>query len=340
METLRNKVRTKKNRYWTLVVIPASQEKVNNFKLPCWLLRGILAFSVIGMLTGLYFYFSYRFMQDEIAALTELKVVNQLQEEEIKRLQYHAAEMEQKIQAVQNLDKQVRELVGLKSDSSPGGATTLSSRSAQGGGMGERETRITLLGLREEKETVPAAEEGMLTEETKSVSDGLMHLKQLDHVLAEIEAQADYQINNLEKLQQEVTARLQFLEALPNHWPLAGKLSSRFGYRRSPFGNAREFHDGIDIANQRGTVLTAAGAGKVVFTGWKTGYGLTVIIDHGYGYSTLYGHNSSVMVKVGQTVKKGTPIGKVGSTGRSTGPHLHFTILKNGKPIDPLKVLQ
>lgn len=114
METLRNKVRTKKNSYWTLVVIPASQEKVNNFKLPCWLLRGILVFAAIGMLSVLYFFSSYRLMQEEIAAMAGLKVVNQLQEEEIARLKNHATEMEQKIQTVQKLDRQVRDLVGLK----------------------------------------------------------------------------------------------------------------------------------------------------------------------------------------------------------------------------------
>jgi murein DD-endopeptidase MepM/ murein hydrolase activator NlpD len=337
METLRNKVRTKKNSYWTLVVIPASQEKVNNFKLPCWLLRGVLAFAAIGILSVLYFYSSYMLMQEEIASMAELKVVNQLQEEEIARLKVHATEMEQKIQTVQKLDRQVRDLVGLKAESSPNQAGSLSSRSAQGSGIAEREARINLLGI---KETDVARNEEMPAAASQPESVGLKNLKHIDNVLSELDTQADYQINNLAKLQQEVTARLQYLEARPSDWPLSGRLSSRFGIRRSPFGNFREFHDGIDIASHRGAIITAAGAGRVVFRGWKAGYGLTVIIEHGHGYTTLYGHNSSVLVKAGQTVKKGAPIARVGSTGRSTGPHLHFTVFRNGKPVDPLKILQ
>jgi len=331
MASLRSKVRAKKNKHWTLVVIPDGQEKVSNYKLPCWLLRGVAALSVIAVLAGIHIYLSYRSMQSEIYVLGNLKAVNQMQKEEITRLQQQAQEMEQKMQAVQNLDRQVRELVGLKHNppASQGPYAALSSRSARGGNLEEREKRIALLSLRDDK-----------VESLSSHSSGLKQLEEIDSVLSEIEAQSKYQINNLEKLHQEVTDRLHFLEAVPNNWPLEGRLSSRFGFRRSPFGNFREFHDGIDIVGPRGAVVTAAGAGRVTFVGWKAGFGRTVVINHGYGYSTLYGHNSAILVRVGQTVKKDAPIARVGSTGRSTGPHVHLTIFRNGAAIDPLKVLQ
>jgi murein DD-endopeptidase MepM/ murein hydrolase activator NlpD len=340
METLRHKVRTPKNRYWTLVVIPASQEKVKNLKLPCWILHGILVLSIMAILTGLYFHSSYQSLRADIVILEDLRATNHLQEQEILRLKQQAQEMQQKIHAVEVLDRQVREMVGLKNNPSPGPTTQLASRSAQGSGMEERETRRALIASGGDMNTTIAREAAMQAEQSSLQSEGLRDLAQIEHMFVEIKTQTDYQIYNLEKLQEEVAARMHYLEAKPDHWPLEGRISSRFGMRRSPFGNYREFHDGIDIVGRRGTVITSAGAGTVIFRGWRTGFGLTVIIDHGYGYATLYGHNSSIMVRVGQSVDKGDPIARVGSTGRSTGPHLHFTIFRNGRPIDPMKILE
>ncbi len=121
--------------------------------------------------------------------------------------------------------------------------------------------------------------------------------------------------------------------------PLGGRFSSFFGSRLHPIFKRRKFHNGIDIAAPRGTYIGAACEGNVIYSGWKGGYGKTVVIKHREGYQTLYGHMSTIMVRSGQTVKKGQLIGRVGSTGYSTGPHLHFTIWHNGKLINPMKVL-
>jgi len=117
--------------------------------------------------------------------------------------------------------------------------------------------------------------------------------------------------------------------ALPTH----GKISSRFGYRWG------RMHEGIDLAAPTGTPVYAADGGVVTFAGWQSGYGKTVIIDHGNGVETLYGHNSELLVKKGTRVAKGTKIAKVGNTGRSTGPHLHFEVRVNGKAVNPAKYL-
>ncbi len=121
--------------------------------------------------------------------------------------------------------------------------------------------------------------------------------------------------------------------------PLGGRLSSFFGGRQHPIFKKHRFHNGLDIAARRGTYIGAAREGRVVSTGWNGGYGKAVIVEHDKGYRTLYGHMSSILVKAGQYVKAGRVIGRVGSTGLSTGPHLHFTIWKNGKLINPLNVL-
>lgn len=118
--------------------------------------------------------------------------------------------------------------------------------------------------------------------------------------------------------------------------PLRGPLTSRFGLRVHPLFGRRHFHTGVDIAASRGTPVRAADEGTVLFAGWYGGYGKLVVIDHGQGVSTLYGHLSEILVTAGQRVARNHLIGKVGSTGYSTGPHLHFEVRRNGKPIDPL----
>jgi murein DD-endopeptidase MepM/ murein hydrolase activator NlpD len=118
-------------------------------------------------------------------------------------------------------------------------------------------------------------------------------------------------------------------------WPVTGRLTSNFGYRRSPIWGGRNFHTGIDIANSYGLPINAADSGEVIFSGWWDGYGKAVVIDHGRSTATLYGHMSRIYVSAGQTVSKGQVIGLLGSTGYSTGPHLHFEIRKNGKPVNP-----
>ncbi len=121
-------------------------------------------------------------------------------------------------------------------------------------------------------------------------------------------------------------------------WPTRGRLTSPFGWRL--LRGKRQYHTGIDIANRTGTPIYAAASGVVSFSGWIRGYGRVVIISHSYGYKTVYGHCSVLLVRTGQYVRQGQYIAKMGSTGYSTGPHLHFEIRKNGKPQNPLNYLR
>lgn len=122
-------------------------------------------------------------------------------------------------------------------------------------------------------------------------------------------------------------------------WPVSGTITSPFGYRRSPFGGGMEFHQGLDIAAPMGTTVTAASGGTIISAGWYGGYGNYILIDHGGGMATGYGHLSQIFVSAGQQIQKGQAIGAVGSTGMSTGPHLHFEVRVNGKPTDPAAYL-
>lgn len=129
-------------------------------------------------------------------------------------------------------------------------------------------------------------------------------------------------------------------KAQPKGWPTSGGwLSSHFGRRIDPFTGKPAIHEGVDIANREGAMVEALAPGVVTWAGERYGYGKMVEIDHGNGYRTRYAHNDGVEVSVGQRVQKGDEISQVGNTGRSTGPHIHLEVLKDGEQIDPARYL-
>jgi murein DD-endopeptidase MepM/ murein hydrolase activator NlpD len=127
---------------------------------------------------------------------------------------------------------------------------------------------------------------------------------------------------------------------IPSGRPVTeGWLSSGFGKRADPFTGKQEYHDGVDFAGKEGADVMSVGDGVVTWSGKRSGYGNLVEINHGNGYVTRYGHNREQLVEVGETVKKGQMIALMGSTGRSTGPHVHFEVLRNGKPVNPSRYI-
>ncbi|MBS3811786.1 MAG: peptidoglycan DD-metalloendopeptidase family protein [Halanaerobiales bacterium] len=122
-------------------------------------------------------------------------------------------------------------------------------------------------------------------------------------------------------------------------WPLQGRISSYFGWRSDPITGSNEFHQGLDIAVPVGKQIRAAYSGTVVKSGWMSGFGKTIVIDHGDSVETIYAHNSKNYVVVGEEVNAGQIIGTAGSTGKSTGSHLHFGVLVDDKPVDPMQYL-
>ncbi len=122
-------------------------------------------------------------------------------------------------------------------------------------------------------------------------------------------------------------------------WPTGGPVTSPFGWRTHPIFGTQRLHTGIDIGADYGDNVVAVDHGVIIYADWMGGYGKTVVIEHGGGISTLYAHNSTLLVTPGQTVRKGETVSRVGSTGYSTGPHLHFEVRRNGTPVNPLGFL-
>ena len=154
-------------------------------------------------------------------------------------------------------------------------------------------------------------------------------LKQVDIKLAERKKSYD-------ELKSWVNAVRNRYASTPSRWPINGRIVSRYGYRVYPW---RGFHTGIDISGRYGAPVRATADGVVKFVGWRSGYGKTVILDHGRGVATLYAHNSRYSVKVGQEIKKGQVICSIGNTGYTTGPHLHYEVRKAGRRVNPVSYL-
>lgn len=311
-------IKSKKPKTLSILIIPHSKE-VRQLNISNWIPKLsaiLLVFILLG--TGFFIfhlYSSYNLLKEEysekINLLSSLEEVNQKQKQEIETLRAMSAEVEEKLKTIDSLQEVVRSLVGLEKSSEntdvyeDQSSSVLPSR----GGLSLKKNSFV-----------------------DSYENDIMKIKELSLLL-------DKSSEELNSLIEDVEVKLKYLDAKPNLMPTTGKITSGFGYRKNPFGRGKEFHNGIDIANNIGTKIKAAGSGIVTFAGYNSSYGRYIIISHGYGYQSVYGHNKKILVKVGDIVEKGQIISEMGSSGRSTGPHLHFEVRLNGNPVDPLTVI-
>ena len=141
------------------------------------------------------------------------------------------------------------------------------------------------------------------------------------------------------EIQVQIDHQRSVIASTPSIWPVKGWITSGFGKRMSPLTGEPGRHMGVDIANETNTPIRATADGMVTYAGWEGGYGRLVVLEHGYGFSTRYGHCSRLNVKVGDEVKQGQVIGYIGSTGNSTGSHCHYEVRIHGMAVDPMKYL-
>ena len=178
-----------------------------------------------------------------------------------------------------------------------------------------------------------------LTEDKAAQLDAIEHNRALyERMLAEATAESERIGTAIRRLQATPRGQIRYARRFTGGLalPVRGPITSRFGYRVHPITGVYSLHRGVDISCPSGTPVQAAADGEVILAGWMGAYGYAVVIDHGGGVSTLYGHNSKLLVGVGQQVKSGQVIARSGSTGWSTGPHVHFEKRVNGKPVSPM----
>jgi hypothetical protein len=173
-----------------------------------------------------------------------------------------------------------------------------------------------------------------------TLADSQINLDTLERSIMALEAELKSRSSQLAVLENVLSDENLKQEVYPAGRPVQqGWLSSYYGWRTNPFGGNQQFHKGVDFAGKEDSEIVAVGGGVVTYSGKRYGYGNLVEITHGNGYTTRYGHNKTNLVREGEAVKKGQPIALMGSTGRSTGPHVHFEVIKDGKKIDPARFI-
>ncbi|MBM7624869.1 M23 family metallopeptidase [Sporohalobacter salinus] len=310
----------------TIKIIPHSIGKLINFKISKKLLKiiiGFIIFSIMCSSIGIIIYYKHSSeYQQTIANLRHLKKKNVKLKTELAKLSKDTRKLQTKFNKLEMIDAKIKKLIKYKK------FNRLANESEnQTLHITNQEINLNKYG------TGPNLVSGNVNSSIHNTKDRLQKLKTLFPKKKE----------ELERLKKSAIKYKDYLASKPMGWPIKTKekrITSDFGYRTHPVLSKRMMHDGLDIGVWYGTEVYATGAGKVVYAGRKSGYGRVVVIDHGHGFKTLYGHNRRLNVKTGAKVKRGDLIAYSGNTGRSSGPHLHYEIQVNGKPVDPLDYIK
>jgi murein DD-endopeptidase MepM/ murein hydrolase activator NlpD len=320
MDLEKHRIRTKKKNIrkrggFSLIIMPHYQGKMKIIKITSKQIYSGLVVFVVLIALATSFVFSYKKLSDEVAFFKGMKFddIVSAQARELQQVQDEVTKTKSKLGAFEeyivylsSLEKQVRDSLNL-------GDSKVSL---------EYVLDRTPLAKLESSDELPVNVAQLLYEQSNVTS------------IAEDRAET---LNLLKDAADEYNV---LLAQTPNIWPLQGYISSYFGWRINPFGGGWQFHEGIDICAYYGAPIRATADGTVKYTGWCGGYGYTIGIYHRDSIETLYGHLSRIVVKYGETVKKGQVIGYEGNSGFSTGPHLHYEIRVNGISINPLDYLK
>lgn len=287
----------------------------------------------VAVLIGCGLTWDYWRLRADNAELADLRVEALEQREQIAIFRTRLETVDEEIAKVTELERKVRIIANLPGTAGVGGegVAELAPEGVPVGppaGVPVDQTQPPQ-GLRGQGGGQPLPEIGVEVSGTEV-------LESLGSQALELSAASGDRVDSLESLLEQLEDKRQRLVSMPSIWPAKGWLTSRFGPRVSPFTGRKQMHAGIDIAAASGTSIYAPARGRVSFAGRKGPLGKTVVLDHGFGVKTVYGHTKEIHVKTGETVERGQEIAAIGSTGRSTGPHLHYVVEVNGKPRDPL----
>jgi murein DD-endopeptidase MepM/ murein hydrolase activator NlpD len=289
----------------TVLVMPHDGGGIHQWQVPRWLLWGLVLFFV-GSLAGAWWVIGrHVHYQAELARTQNLYRQNLQAAAELSRGR-------QSLATVAKLESDLRKMLAYKSKKA-----LIRTSSAVGGPTPEDQKHLAGLLERQNAEGVA----------------------KLALEMEALENQASAQERSVEEIRRYVEQQRSLLARTPMGWPVRGWISSPFGSRTSPFSGSETFHAGIDVANDSGAPIRATADGTVTFSGWEGGYGKLVILTHGNGMSTFYGHCAQLKVAVGQKVRRGTVVALMGSTGESTGPHCHYEVRLRGVAVNPLKYL-
>jgi murein DD-endopeptidase MepM/ murein hydrolase activator NlpD len=293
-------------RSYTLMIVPNRGNKVYRFQMPIRIVKGLAmtvgVIAVIATAGMIHYQYTLHKAQADVTELQQLRSVNVAQATQLSQLAKNTAELQDEMDKLNQLDAEVRRL--LNQEELPG-----------------------------------ASRAGVIRPGSPYNGEGGPRVKptptELNRLVEELQISAKVRAESLANLKESLLERNARVAATPSIWPANGTVTSRYGYR---WGGS-DWHPGIDIAAETGTPVVATADGVVIESGWNGGYGRQVVVDHGYGITTSYGHNSELLVSVGQRVKKGDAVAYMGSTGFSTGPHVHYEVKINGSTVNPASFL-
>ncbi len=288
-------------KYYTILIIPSSRLKSRKIVISNKAVK--LYLILLSILTVIFTFIFLDWLRTSYAKIEvrKLRAENQLQKDKIQKLENIAQELENKINHFKSYTEKLNVFAGLQSP--------YALKEVGSGGISPNDVGTLI------SNSIPKSP----LEKTKTLINTAKEIEQ-----------------NLKILYQFFQDQSLRLAALPSIWPTRGYLSAFFGNRRDPFTGKIDFHSGLDISTQLGNKVVATANGMVIVAEYRKGYGNMVIIDHGFGFTTLYAHLSRIAVKEGQKVKRWDVIGYVGTTGKSTGPHLHYEVRRYNKAVNPL----
>lgn len=297
--------------FFTLMIIPRRKSAVKKISLSSSLVRGLFIGSFAAVLMTLYFIYDYASIQRDKAELARLRTQTKEQSRQIHDLALKIDEFSDRMESFKQLDKKVRILSSYQ--------TGRDKKLPLGiGGSSGDNTKL--------KDLIDQDHNKLIIEMRKGV--------------ARLNEDAGIREKSFTELLSFLREQKSLLASTPMTWPVKGWVTSEFGYRESPFSSGSEFHKGLDIATRMGKEVVATAEGLVIEAGFQTDDGNNVKIDHGHGFSTAYAHLARMAVNPGIRVKRGTVIGYVGDSGRSTGSHLHYTVYYKRIPVNPRRYLK
>lgn len=309
----------KSNRFYTILIVPEKTAGIKKIICPIWVIRSLsIAVAFIVILFGIMI-FDYTYVMNQIGENKHLKTENKQLRQQIQIFENKIVAIETTMERVKSFATRLKVIMHLEDQGTnmQGKFSTPNSYHSKTEKLVSTPTSTLEFQANNDQDKVSPLEKKIFELSQKALS-------------VEETLQDEYEILHNKKA---------FLAALPTSKPASGYFTSGFGIRKSPYGDRIKMHEGLDISNRLGTPIYSPADGEVIFSDSKTGYGLTLILNHGYGIETWYGHLKQFLVSRGERIKRGKKIALLGNSGRATGPHVHYEVHVNGYPVDPISFI-
>lgn len=339
------------NRYYTFMLIPERTKEVWSLRIPHLIFKSLSALVAAVLIMLAILCYDYYHILNQVYETKRLSIENQELKEQLQLFQLKMNTLNQDLNRINTFEKKIRSIMGIQSPPESNNNTLLPFTEGPQtpldtsfyNGLNPKDSFF--LERKAYYEEKIAKRLGLKTgyRYTKNWNEQIRKSFSLaedysafDYTYARIKDFTKSLELSIHSLDQDILGRESFLKATPSLLPAQGWITSFFGLRNSPESGRTKMHEGLDIGAPPGSKILAPADGIVNFAGVKHGFGRFVSLDHGYGMETLYAHADRLSVKAGDTIKRGMLLGTVGSTGSSTGPHLHYEVRVNGIPVDPL----